>query len=82
MEAYKARVEALEAQIKVCMVTEANGGIVELSTIPKGNTPRPPTFHGVKGAREIDNFLRELEAYFGAMGIKDDTQKVAMPPFS
>jgi len=76
-EVYKARIEALEAQIKVCIAAMANGRVVQVSTAPQGNAPRPPAFHGARSAREIDNFLWGLEAYFGAVGIEDDAKKVS-----
>jgi len=49
-----------------------NGGLVQVSLTSKGHAPRPSTFHGVRSAKKIDNFLRELKAYFRAMGIEDD----------
>ena len=41
-----------------------------------------PAFHRAGSAREIDNFLLGLEAYFRAIGIGDDTQKVCNVTFS
>jgi len=79
---HKARIETLEAQLKVCMAAVANGRSVQVPTAPKGNAPRPPAFHGARNAREIDNFLWGLEAYFGAMGIEDDAQKLSNAAFS
>ena len=34
-------------------------------------------YNGARNAREIEKFLWALEAYFGAMGIEDDAQKVS-----
>ena len=59
------------------MAAMANGGVVQVSTAPQGNAPRPPAFHGARSAREIDNFLWGLEAYFGVVGIEDDAKKVS-----
>jgi len=77
IEAYKARVKALEAQIKVDIVAMTNSGSIQVPTAQKREAPRPPAFHGVRNTREIDNFLRGLEAYFGAMGIESDAHKVS-----
>jgi len=71
-EAYKARIETLKAQLKVCMAAVANSGPVQVPTAPKENAPRPPAFHGARNATKNDNFLWGLEAYFGAMCIEDD----------
>jgi len=70
------RVEALEPQVKVCMVVVANGRAVQVSTAPNGNAPRSHTFYKAKSASELGNFLWRLESYFGAMGIEDDAQKM------
>jgi len=53
-----------------------------LSTIPKGNALQPPIYNGARIAREIDNFFWKLEAYFGVVVIKDETQKVRKASFS
>jgi len=60
----------------------ANGGSVKVSTALKGSALRPPSFHGARSAREIDTFFWELGAYFGAMGIENDSQKVSNASFS
>ena len=59
VEVYKARVgvEALKTQIKVCMATMDNDRVVQLSTTPKGNAPRPPAFYRARSVREMVNFL-------------------------
>ena len=50
----------------------SNGGLGQASTTPKGNALQPPSYNGARNARAIDNFLWELEAYFGAVGIMDE----------
>jgi len=42
---YKARVEIVEAQIKMWMVAVDNGGSIQVSTSLKVNAPIPPTFN-------------------------------------
>ena len=67
IQAYEARVEALEAQLKVSMaavVNAGNSGLVQVSITLKGNVLLPPTYNGAKNVREIDNFFWKLEAYF------------------
>jgi len=68
LKAYEARIEALEAQLKVCMGTMAkvgNGGYVQVSTTSKVNAPQSPIFHEANSAREIDNFILRFEAILG-----------------
>jgi len=39
-----------------------NGGSIQMSTTPKGNALRPPSYNGANNAREIDNFIWRLKA--------------------
>lgn len=59
------------------MAEMTNGRAVQLTTTPKVNAPTRPTFNGVRSARVIDNFIWGYEAYFGAMNIEEDAQKVS-----
>lgn len=59
------------------MAEMTNGRAVQLTTTPKLNAPTRPTFNGVRSARVIDNFIWGYEAYFGAMNIEEDAQKVS-----
>ena len=70
-------VEELKAQVKLCMTVVANGRTVQVAPASKVNAPNPPTYSGARCAREIDNFLWGLEAYFGAIGIVEEVQKVS-----
>jgi len=47
-EVCKSRIEGLEIQLKVCVAAVANGGFVQVSTIPKGNA-LPSMGLGVQG---------------------------------
>jgi len=85
IEVHKARVEALETQLKICMAAVANasnGGSGQVSTTPKVNALQTRTYNGARNAREIDNFFWKFEAYFGAEGITKETQKVNLASFS
>jgi len=53
-----------------------------VSTTPKGNVLQHLTYNGARNARKIDNFFCGLEAYFGAMVIEDEAQKVCNTSFS
>ena len=47
---------------------------------PKVDVPRPKSFHGSRNARELNNFLWNLEQYFDAMSIEDDAKKIKTAP--
>jgi len=66
----------------VAVANMGNGGLVQVSTIPKGNVLRLPTYNGARNAKEIKNFLWGLEAYFVAVDIEDKAQKVSNASFS
>jgi len=57
-------------------------GSSQVSTTPKGNALPTPTYNGARNAREIDNFFWKFEAYFGAIGIVDEGQKVSQASYS
>jgi len=57
-------------------------GPSQLSPTPKGHALQTPTYNGARNAREIDNFFWKFEAYFGAVGIMDEVQKVNTISFS
>jgi len=85
IEAYKTKVEALEAQLKVCIAAVASMGVSgpsQLSTTSKGNALQTPIYNGARNARKIDNFFWKLEAYFEAVGIMHEVQKVNTASFS
>ena len=69
LEFYKAEIEAYTARV------EANMGVSgpsQVSPTPKGSALQTPTYNGARNAREINNFFWKLEAYFGAVDIKDE----------
>ncbi|GFZ06587.1 hypothetical protein Acr_18g0007570 [Actinidia rufa] len=47
---------------------------------PRIDVPRPKSFHGARNARELDNFLWNLEQYFDATSIEDDAKKIKTAP--
>jgi len=56
VEAYKTRVEALEAQLKVCMAVVANTGVSgpsQVSPTPKGNALQTSPYNGVRNANKL-----------------------------
>ena len=66
----------------VAMANASNGVSGQVSTTPKVNALQTPTYNGARNAREIDNFFWKFEAYFGAVGIVDEAQKVNLASFS
>ncbi|ERM99217.1 hypothetical protein AMTR_s00092p00114290 [Amborella trichopoda] len=55
--------------------TVGNGGLVVRDT-PKVRTPNPKTFGDSRDARELDNFLWQMERYFDVIYTRDERAKV------
>ncbi|KAK8366718.1 hypothetical protein V6Z12_A02G137800 [Gossypium hirsutum] len=76
MLAMKKEIEELKGELTIYKATLSNG---MLSSKPKQQAmdiPKPEKFKGARSARDVDNFLWEMEQYFRAMGIEDDAIKV------
>ncbi|KAH1096345.1 hypothetical protein J1N35_013266 [Gossypium stocksii] len=76
MVAMKKEIEELKGELTIYKVALSNG---MLSSRPKQqamDVPKPEKFKGARSARDVDNFLWEMEQYFRAMGIEEDAIKV------
>lgn len=51
-------------------------GYVSLTDSPKVRAPDPKPTQGISDARELDNFLWQMERHFEAMVINDEKAKV------
>ncbi|MBA0818271.1 hypothetical protein Gohar_021919, partial [Gossypium harknessii] len=74
--AMKKEIEELKEELTIYKATLSNG---MLSSRPKQqaiDVPKPKKFKGARSARDVDNFLWEIEQYFRVMGIEDDAIKV------
>ncbi|KAK8308846.1 hypothetical protein V6Z12_D02G088300 [Gossypium hirsutum] len=75
--AMKKEIEELKGELVIYKAALSNG---MLSSMPKQqamDVPKPEKFKGARSARDVDNFLWEMEQYFRAMGIEDDAIKVS-----
>eukprot|EP00257_Ricinus_communis_P019332 XP_015578290.1 uncharacterized protein LOC107261709 [Ricinus communis] len=70
------KVDKLEVELNLCKTALAKSGGAQAATVHKVDAPKPKAYGGARNAREIDNFLWNLEGYFEAVGIVDDTTKV------
>lgn len=74
--AMQKEMEELKGELAIYKAALSNG---MLSSRPKQHAmdvPKPEKFKGARSARDVDNFLWEMEQYFRAMGIEDDGIKV------
>ncbi|XP_040957468.1 uncharacterized protein [Gossypium hirsutum] len=74
--AMKEEIAELKGELTICKVALGNGMLTSGPKQRHVDVPKPEKFKGARSAREVDNFLWELEQYFRAMGIEDDATKV------
>ena len=70
------KVDKLEMELNLCKVVITSGGAVQVTTMHKVDAPKLKAYGGARSAREIDDFLWNLERYFDAVGIVDEATKV------
>ncbi|KAF2319762.1 hypothetical protein GH714_018609 [Hevea brasiliensis] len=79
--AYREKVDKLEEELVLCKTALVSG--VGTSGVAHGarvDAPRPKAYSGARNAREIDNFLWNVERYFETVGITEDAVKLRTVP--
>ena len=77
--AMKEEIKEVKGDMSLCKMAIARGTISS-SLSPKIDIPRPKSYNGSRNARELDNFLWNLDQYFDAMGMEDDARKIKTAP--
>ncbi|KAF2320036.1 hypothetical protein GH714_022341 [Hevea brasiliensis] len=72
-------VQGLQGQVSLLMkaASNANGGAFEMG---KAKIPEPKSFGGARDAREVDNFIFDMELYFTATKNDSDAGQLKMVP--
>ncbi|XP_048228190.1 uncharacterized protein LOC125369504 [Ricinus communis] len=73
------RLLATEEELILCKkaAIQGNGSVpMIVSTPSKLDVPKPKAYKGSRNAKEIDNFLWNLEQYFKALGLIEEAKKV------
>lgn len=68
-------IKELKDQLSRIEAGIGNGGLVIRET-PRLEIPKPKTFDGKRDAKEVENFLWDLEQYFDVMRIVEEPAKV------
>ncbi|KAG8478979.1 hypothetical protein CXB51_028879 [Gossypium anomalum] len=74
--AMKKEIEELKGELMIYKVALSNGMLSSKSKQQAMDVPKLEKFKGARCARDVNNFLWEMEQYFLAMGIEDDAIKV------
>ncbi|KAL4279289.1 hypothetical protein GQ457_03G013090 [Hibiscus cannabinus] len=75
MMVLKKEVEELRGELRVYKTTVTNGVMSGTPTSPI-DVPKPKEFKGTRNAQYIENYIWEMEQYFQAANITEDTKKV------
>ncbi|KAF2281633.1 hypothetical protein GH714_043937 [Hevea brasiliensis] len=79
------KLKEVEQQVSLVAIAIVQGGGANASgatmAMPsRVEVPKPSSFKGSRDAKEIDNFLWNMEQYFRALGITDDARKIDHAP--
>ncbi|KAL4271717.1 hypothetical protein GQ457_13G018250 [Hibiscus cannabinus] len=71
----KKEIEELKGELRVYKTTVTNGVMSGTPSTPI-DIPKPKEFKGTRNAQDVENYIWELEEYFQAANITEDTKKV------
>ncbi|MBA0575492.1 hypothetical protein Golob_027465, partial [Gossypium lobatum] len=74
--AMKEEIAELKGELTIYKAVLGSGMLASGPKQHNMDVPKPEKFKGARFAREVDNFLWELEQYFRATSIEDDATKV------
>ncbi|GFY91651.1 hypothetical protein Acr_08g0000470 [Actinidia rufa] len=77
--AIKEEIKEVKGDWSLCKMAVTQGTISS-SHSPKVDIPRPKSYNGSRNARELDNFLWDLDQYFEATGIDEENKKIKNGP--
>ncbi|XP_022745098.1 uncharacterized protein LOC111295720 [Durio zibethinus] len=70
--------EELRAQVGVLQVAVARSSSSSVKRGKRAKVPKPRCYEGAKDAKELENFLFDMEQYFRAVCIESEEDKVVM----
>jgi len=76
IEGMKARFTAMEEDITLVKRASANAEAVGGTNFGKVELPKPNRFNGVRDAKEVENFLWQMEIYFDNLNLVAENAKV------
>ncbi|GFS46872.1 hypothetical protein Acr_00g0104510 [Actinidia rufa] len=85
-DSFQAEIAAIKEEIKevkgdwsLCKMAVTQGTLSSSPSL-KVDIPRPKSYNGSRNARELDNFLWDLDQYFEATGIHEENKKIKTAP--
>ncbi|KAK8948956.1 hypothetical protein KSP39_PZI005193 [Platanthera zijinensis] len=68
--------DEMREEVTLCRRAVANGGGNMTIGNPRMEVPKPKAFGGKRDAKEVENFIWQMEQYFEGCGVEDQTVKV------
>ncbi|KAE8668158.1 hypothetical protein F3Y22_tig00112344pilonHSYRG00099 [Hibiscus syriacus] len=68
-------IEGMREDLTLCKRATVSGGANNVST-PRVECPKPQGFNGARDAKEVENYLWQMEQYFKGIGLNDEAAKV------
>ncbi|KAL1224846.1 hypothetical protein V5N11_015624 [Cardamine amara subsp. amara] len=75
VQALQVSIEAMQEDLKLCKKAVANGGTSNAG-VGRVDYPRRSRFDGARDAKEVENFLWQMEQYFDNLGLGDESAKI------
>ncbi|KAG7547901.1 Retrotransposon gag domain [Arabidopsis suecica] len=73
IEDMQTRIAVMEQDLVLCKRAAANGGVANTgASSARVDYPRPSRFNSVRDAKEVENFLWEMDRYFENLGLTDE----------
>ena len=72
----KARFTAMEEDVTLVKRASTNAGTIRGTSIGKVEFPKPHRFNGARDAKEVENFLWQMEIYFDNLNLVAENAKV------
>ena len=72
--ALREEMDELKRELSACKAV-IRGGVLAVAPTHRVDVPKPKEFKGTRSAKDVDNFLWDMEQYFRVMGIVEDATK-------
>ncbi|CAH9095580.1 unnamed protein product [Cuscuta europaea] len=77
IQSLQVSLEGMREELALCKKAAASGGAtINLAHTPKIDYPKPSKFHGVRDAKEVENYLWQMEQYFDNLNLEDETARI------
>ncbi|XP_031106210.1 uncharacterized protein LOC116010851 [Ipomoea triloba] len=76
LESLQNSIEIMREDLALCKKAAASGEVSTSSSSTRIEVPRPTCFKGVRDAKEVENFLWQMEQYFENLSLNEDAKRI------